>query len=185
MYKGKYLTPEPEVVAPTNPEDISQETPVENTKDSKRKVKKSTVIFYSIYGGCVAAIIIALIFLMLPLRSWLVKYEASQPEQKSAEVFNILFADPDWGVIYTLANAEDTAYEGKDAYVAYMEQKVGNQPLTYVETAAGLSGDHKYLVKLGDEKVATFTLTADPASKAEIVDWKLGTVEVFFSGMRA
>ena len=181
MYKGKYLTPEPEVVAPTNPEDISQETPVENTKDSKRKVKKSTVIFYSIYGGCVAAIIIALIFLMLPLRSWLVKYEASQPEQKSAEVFNILFADPDWGVIYTLANAEDTAYEGKDAYVAYMEQKVGNQPLTYVETAAGLSGDHKYLVKLGDEKVATFTLTADPASKAEIVDWKLGTVEVFFS----
>lgn len=181
MYKGKYLTPEPDSTPAAPAAGTAEKAPAEASEAPKRKAKKSTVIFYSIYGGCVAVILIALIFLMLPLRSWLVKYEASQPEQKSAEVFNILFAEPDWGVIYTLAGVEDTAYEGKDAYVAYMEQKVGDQALTYIETAAGLSGDHKYIVKLGDEKVATFTLTADSASEAEIVDWKLGTVEVFFS----
>ena len=72
-----------------------------------------------------------------------------------------------------------------------MEAKVGNTPLTYMETSAGLSGNKKFIVRLNDEKVATFTLVdnnkvgsglnlQDLESLADIPDWQLGSVEVFF-----
>lgn len=185
MYKGKYLTNEPKAPEsaplPEQTEQLPEETPAVPVRKPKKKSKKGTILFYSIYGGCVMVVILVLMYLMLPLNDWLVKYEASQPEQQSAEVFRILFEDPDWGVIYQMAGVEDTLYEGQDEYVAYMEQKVGDQKLSYMETAAGLSGDHKYIVKLGEEKVASFTLTGGTNSETQIVDWKLGTVEVFFS----
>ena len=79
-----------------------------------------------------------------------------------------------------------------------MEQKVGDSKLTYMETSAGLDQTKKkFIVKLGDEKVATFTLTdrnkvgnlnlGDLTSLEnikemadDIPDWQLGAVVVFF-----
>ena len=125
-------------------------------------------------------ILIVLCCLMVPLRSWLVKYEASQPEKKCEEVFAYLFGDPDWKVIYGLAGAEDTVFEDENAYAAYMDAKVGNAELNYIETSAGLSGDRKYIVRLENEKIATFTLTGGASSETDIPVWELGTVEIFF-----
>ena len=114
-------------------------------------------------------------------------YEASQPTVKAQQVFDQLFTNPQWGDIYASAGAQDTLYENKDAFAAYMEQKVGGQSLNYLETSAGLSGGKKYVIRLGDEKLATFTLTdrnkdtqaADPLGKlAKIPDWQLSAVEV-------
>lgn len=118
---------------------------------------------------------------MLELRDWLNRYELSQPTTKSQEVFEILFSDPDWGSLYDAAGVQDTAYESKDAFVTYMENTVGDTDLTYVETSTGLSNDKKYIVRLGDEKIATFTLVNYNPSDAqtEIADWRLGTIEFF------
>ena len=92
------------------------------------------------------------------MRNWLTRYEMEQPATKSQEVFEKLFVDPDWGALYDTAGIQDTAYESKDAFASYMESTVGDSKLTYMGTSTGLSEDKKYIVRLGKEKIAAFTL---------------------------
>ena len=145
-----------------------------------RKPKLGTVIFYVLYFALVIAAVVGIFSLMDPLEDWLTKYQASQPEEKCAEVFAQLFEDPDWAAIYDLSGTEDTIYEGRDAYASYMESMVGDTPLTYSETSAGLSGNHKYIVRHNGKKVAVFTLTPLPEDESGITHWQLGDVEIFF-----
>ena len=146
-----------------------------------RPVRKGTIIFYGIYLLVILAFFVGMNFALQPLERWLASYEASQPEQKCQEIFRELFSDPDWAYIYELAGIEDTVFEGKDAYAAYMEAAASGQKLTYRETSAGLSGDHKYIVRLGDQKIAVFTLTGGADSDLEIPQWELGAIELFFT----
>ena len=154
---------------------------MDKKQTSRRPIRKSTIIFYSIYLFVIVAFFVGMHFALRPLEAWLARYEASQPEQKCQEVFQNLFADPDWAEIYELAGIQDTAFEGKQAYAAYMQAAAKGKKLTYTETSAGLSGDHKYIVRLGDEKIAVFTLTGGADSDLEIPEWELGKLEIFFS----
>lgn len=122
-------------------------------------------------------------FGLLGLRNWLTRYELAQPATKSKEVFEKLFSDPDWGALYDMAGVQDTAFENKDAFASYMESTVGDTKFTYMETSTGLSKDKKYIVRLGKEKIASFTLVDHnhSDSKAEIPDWQLGTIELYFA----
>lgn len=153
-------------------------------KPEKKKAKKGPrlggVIFYTFY--CMFILIFcAATFLGLNwLRGWLTDYEAAQPTVKSQEVFDQLFANPNWSQLYDAAGIQDTAYEGKDVVVAYLEENYGNSQMTYLETSAGLSGDKKYIVKADDKKVATFTLEDDSEGIASIPEWQMGAVELFF-----
>lgn len=150
----------------------------------KRKLARNRRIFYSIYFACIVLIISAFIFLMTPLHNWLVKFEASQPDAQCQQVYDLLFADPDWGVLYDLAGLEATEFEGKDEFIHYMTVKTANATnpeLTYSETSAGLSGDHKYLVYLDDEKIGSFMLNDVTPEGAEYNQWQLGKVELFFT----
>ena len=192
-----------------------QKTPVEDAP--KKKVKKTapaaeapapvkkqkkgprigSVIFYTIYFLFILAFFGATYLGLNWLHGWLSDFEAAQPTLKAKQVFEEVFTDPDWGALYESAGAKDSPYEGKEEYVNYMEEKVGDSKLTYVETSAGLDKTKKkFIVKLGDEKVATFTLTdrnkvgninlgdltnlEDIKEMADIPDWQLGAVEVFF-----
>lgn len=139
------------------------------------------VIFYTLYFLFVAIFAGGTFLGLNWLDSWLVDYEAAQPTVKCQQVFEELFGSPDWGRLYDLAGVQDTPYEGKDAFVTYMTEKVGATPLTYVETSAGLSGDKKYFVKLGEERVASFTLEGHQEKVTDIPDWQFGKVELFFS----
>ena len=82
-----------------------------------------------------------------------------------------------------MAGIQDTAFENKDAFASYMENTVGDSKLTYMETSTGLSEDKKYIVRLGKEKIAAFTLVDHnhSDSKTEIPDWQLGTIELYFA----
>ena len=146
----------------------------------KASGKRGTILFYSIYAFCVAAFFVGLLYVMDPLKDWLIKYEASQPNHKRDEVFAQLFADPDWEAIYRMAGVEDTEFENSKSFASAMNKLVGDTELTCIETSAGLSGDKKFIVKLGDEKIASFTLTGGASSQTEIPEWELGTVDVFF-----
>lgn len=168
-YQAKYLNTETHASEPAP------------KKKRSRRPRTGTVVFYTLYLLVILAFFVGMQYVLEPLQDWLVMYEASQPERKCSEVFEELFAQPDWAALYTLAGTEDTAYEGKDAFAAYMEANAAGKEITYVETSAGLSGDHKYIVKLGDEKIATFTLTGGAQSQTEIPEWELGTVELFFT----
>ena len=164
-------------------------------KAPARKQKKGprlgSVIFYTLYFMFILVFALGTYIGLRIVRDWLTDYEAAQPGYKAEQVFQQLFTDPDWGALYVSAGAKDSAYEGKEEFVTYMEEKVGDTPLTYMETAAGLSGNKKFVVRLGDEKLATFTLVdnnkvgsglnlQDLESLSDIPDWQLGAVEVFF-----
>lgn len=138
------------------------------------------VIFYTLYFMFILVFFVATFFGLQWLQGWLADYQAAQPTTKSQEVFDQLFSHPDWGALYDAAGIEDTPYEGKEQFVSYMENKVGGATLTFKETSAGLSGDKKYFVLLGDEKIASFTLSGQTAAITDIPDWELGGVELFF-----
>ena len=162
--------------------------PVEVAEVPEKKQKKGprlgSVIFYTFYFMFIFLFFAASFFGLKWLQGWLVDYEAAQPTVKCEEVFNKYFANPDWSALYELSGAEDSQFEGKDAFVAFMEAKVGDQELTYLETSAGLAKDFqvkKYVVQLDKEKIATFTLNGIQESKTDIPDWQLGEVELFLT----
>lgn len=141
-------------------------------------VKVGTLVFYSLLLVFILIFCIGLGIVMNRLNSWLLRFEASQPTAKCEAVFAELFRDPDWQQIYGLSSTSGDITAGD--YASYMEQKVAGQALSYIETSAGLSGDKKYIVRCGSEKVATFTL-CNNAPDADIPDWQLGEVEIFYT----
>ncbi len=151
----------------------------ELTPKAKQPVSRGTKIFYILYGCLIALFAIAMVCVLSPLRSWLIRYEASQPEQKAQQVFAQLFANPDWESLYAQAGLSELPFETKETFAQYMTEKIGNQQLTYMETSAGLSNDHKYIVRLGEEKIATFLLTGGTNAQTEIATWELGKIELF------
>lgn len=170
------------------------EEPVK-AKKQKKGPRIGGVIFYTLYFLFILIFFVALLFGLRWLQGWLNDYEMSQPTVKAEQVFNEVFTDPDWAALYESAGAQDSPYEGKEEYVAYMEEKVGDTRLTYLETSAGLAKNtKKYIVRLGDEKVASFTLVdknqvnttldlqnlENLENLTDIPNWQLGAVEVFF-----
>lgn len=162
-------------------------------KAQPRGPRLGGVIFYTLYFLFILIFFLATYIGLQWLNGWLVDFQAAQPTVKAEQVFTQLFTDPDWAELYDASGVQDSPYEGKEEFVAYMDSHVDPTALTYLETSAGLSGDKKYVVRMGDEDVATFTLVdknnvGDPSitnlddleSIGEIPDWQLGAVEVFF-----
>lgn len=191
MYQGKFekekgpkpvkkpVQQKPAAKKPVYKSNAVRKTAVKKRAPVKKKGKVGTIVFYSILLCGIVAFFVGLSFVMNALNDWLVRFEASQPTVKCEEVFGQLFRNPDWQNIYELAGEESDSVTAED-YEAYMRKKVGTTQLSYIETSAGLSGDKKYIVRSGTEKVATFTLcNAQP--DADIPDWQLGTVEIFYS----
>lgn len=166
MYKGKY-SQDPQPKAPVRRE--------------KKQNNKGKIVFYSIYTGAILIFFVALFAALGPLKEWLTEYEASQPNYAREQVFQQLFQSRDWKTLYEKAEETDTLFEGAVEFAAYMEEKVGQQELQCLETSAGLSGDKKFIVKAGEEKIATFALTGGSDSQLEIANWELGKVELFYT----
>ena len=171
--------------------EVSQEVPVQESEEPKKKTKKAkkakrgprpgTVIFYTLYFLLILGFCGAVYYTYGLLHDWLVNFQAAQPTTKCEEVFQDLFADPDWAELYAGAGIQDTTYEGSDAFVAYMENKVGDTELTYMETSAGLSGNKKYYVKLNGENIGYFLLKGEEQTKDGIPHWELAGFELFYN----
>ena len=158
-------------------------------KKQKKGPRIGSVIFYTLYFLFLLVFSVALLFGLNFVKNWLITYEYAQPDLKAQQVFTELFSDPNWGQLYDTAGVEDSPYEGKEEFMVYMDTKMGTSQLNYLETSAGLSGGKKFVVRLGDEKVASFTLTDKNETQATgnalvdmtvIPDWQLGSVELFF-----
>lgn len=180
--------------APKPAEPIKKQ-PAQQPKQTKKETKKKKgpriggVIFYTLYFLFILLFAVALLFGLNIVKNWLITFEYAQPDLKAQQVFTELFANPNWGELYDAAGIQDTAYEGKEEFMVYMDTRMGSEELTYLETSAGLSGGKKYVVRLGEEKVATFTLTDKNDTQATgnalkdmtvIPDWQFGGVELFF-----
>ena len=60
----------------------------------------------------------------------------------------------------------------------YMQNKVGDTELTFVETSMGLSQDKKFLLRMGEENIGYFILT-NSAGAVAIPEWSLQQVEIY------
>ncbi len=147
----------------------------------KKKMTTGTVIFYSLYFAMIAAACVAIWLGLGWAENWLIDFEASQPDAKCQEVFDQYFADPDWSQVYTLLDSEAVGPMTKEEFASYMESTVGDRPLTYSKTSAGLSGGRKYILRLNGENLGTFTLMNSVSGDLEIPDWQLSAVEIFVS----
>ena len=190
MYQGKYAS-NTKKRAPIAPSEAQSSAPVATSapvaknapakKKRKKPVTKGTIAFYGFYLVLIISLAIGIGVAMNMLGDWLVVFEASQPETKSQAVFEQLFKDPDWEQLYDMAGFQDTQFESRESYAAYMENKVGSQELTYVKTSAGLTGGHKYIIRLGEENLGTFTLQNQVEGDLEIPDWQLDNLELFMA----
>jgi len=147
----------------------------------RRKWGPGSYLFYGFYALLLVAMIIGTGFLLNFLNGWLQDFEASQPDAKSQQLFDQLFADPDWAQIYDLMDTSTLGVASKDDFCTYMEQKVAGQTLTYSKTSAGLSGGSKYVLRLGNENLGTFTMVNQATGELDIPDWQLSNVEIFTS----
>ena len=162
--------------------DVSEQPIVEKAEKKSRKKKnsrKGSAVFYTFYIMLVLLLAVSSFLGYRWLEGWLTKYEAAQI--KCQEVFQELFADPDWGKLYEQAGIEDTLFEGKDAYVAHMQSKIGDADLICLATSAGLSRNKKFEVRFGSEKIASFTMEGDRKYITDIPDWTLGQVELYLN----
>lgn len=133
-------------------------------------------LFYKILLGVLILLLAAFCYIRFGLlRPWLTRYEASQPKYASQEVFQDLFSPADWGRVFELAGLEGD--QGR--FVQTMEELTAGRELTLVETSAGLSGDRRYLVKAGEDRVAAFTLTGTTGEQGPA--WQLGGVELLLN----
>ena len=176
----------------TDNEDLEQVTPaeapvpeeytdVEEVPAKKPFITRGTLRFYSLFLGCVLGLVIILLCLMVPLRMLLTQYETAQPQKTADEIYSLLFADPDWALLYDMAKIEGTTFEGRSAFVTYMENKVGDRELKCMEVPNGLSKDKRYSLRLGREEIASFTTYAYDDGVSTFPLWTLGTVELYFS----
>ena len=174
MYQGKFERKSKASVS-IAPASSKYRTTVSRSRGSRT----GSIVFYTIFVLCVLLFCGASFFGLNELEGWLTRYELAQPSAKASEVFIQLFAAHDWGTLYDLA--QDSSYGSRDAFVNSMEGTVGSSELTFMETSTGLSGDKKYLIRLGKEKIAEFTLVnqSQGTAQTDIPDWELGTVTLF------
>ena len=149
--------------------------------EREEKLRRNARRFYRTYFIITALLLCGLFIAMIPLRNWLVRFETTQPDHQSQQVFNNLFAQQDWGKVYDAAKMEDSTFEDRDDFIYYMQAKVSaaeNKEISYYETSAGLSKDHKYIVTLGQEKIAVFTLTGGVDPETEKTDWSMNSLQL-------
>lgn len=132
------------------------------------------VLFLCLYIGLTALAVTAMVSKVEQPEHFFTEPTAAAPAEPDCQgVFDRLFAQPDWAALYQLAGESGSQFEGAAAYGAYMQTKVGERALIYQEVQSDLVDTHRYLVYLGSEKIAAFTMTGGP-------DWVLNSLELFY-----
>lgn len=146
---------------------------------AKKGLTKGGFVFYGIYLAIVLIFFIAVAIGMGALKDWLVNFQAAQPETKSQQIFAELFSDPDWASLYQMANPDNHNERATAAYVEHMNEQIGNDKLSFIETSGG-TDVMKYFVLHGRQVVAAFSMRAADKN-AEVTQWEFDSVEVYFN----
>lgn len=180
--------PVPEAAPPVPKQEVLREAAVKvapsPAKPAEKQGKKKERPQISLFSCFVSiALILAFVAGMFCLHewvnNWLQSYDAAQPHVKSEEVFEQYFADPDWSALYDMSGIQGTVFEDKDTFINAISEKVGDSALTYAETSTSIDRSHRYIVKLGTERIGYFTLVDNAAEDAAFPDWQTGEVGLF------
>ena len=150
----------------------------EEVEEYTEPVQKKPVSALKVIGIiCAALVLVAAIVVGVVYMQWNQQYQASLPEQKSAEAFSLLFKDPDWALLYTMAGIEDTPFENRDTFVRYMNATAGGQRLSYLQLPQQDPLICKYAVFHSGGTIGSFTMVG---TEDAIPQWSLGEVELYF-----
>lgn len=156
------------------------EEPEEETPQRQRGRFRHALYFLVFLMSIALCALILVYCAMSPLKRWLTQYESVQPEYIESQIISLIFADPDWDLIYDLAGVESTTFEGKAEFISYMEAKTKGKTITYQRLPSSNVGDRYYELTADGELLATFTMT-ETSGTSLYADWTLGSVEVFFT----
>ena len=157
--------------------------PEEIQKPRRRSVLPviTGVIFYLLVAVCIFLFWQKTQDKVSNLDQQLAAYELSQPPHFAQVLFEEHFTSPDWGALYDAAAPDMlTPYEGRDAYIRYMESKVGTEPLTYTHHRDLSESEIEYDVYLKKEKIASFTMV-NKGSDSASPNWEFGSVKIFYT----
>ena len=120
---------------------------------------KSLPLFYRIYFSALIIFVLLLVIGSFVLSSVISEYNKGIPETVSKQFFDSTFVNLDTAKIYDMANVTPTEFETREDIEAFIKEKMSGE-LSYTSVSAE-GEDKQYIVKSGNYKVATFTLTAD------------------------
>lgn len=106
-------------------------------------------------------------------------YEKLQPDAVSQQIFSQVFSSPNWAAIYDNTKVELNKFENKDAFVQFMNERVGAGPLTFQRGKDPEDGRLLYYILLNKDKVASFYLK-NSSSNPQDPKWQLDGMEVYF-----
>lgn len=156
-------------------------TPEKKPKKHRKPNRNLTIIFYTLYVLMILSVGAWIFFHSRQLNEQLVRYEQSRPEVAVEQIFEDYFTQPDWEMLYHLAEVEAGEYENRNAFVSYMNETLSGAPLHWERTVSPIRGQHAYLLKDGDTVIGLFTLENIAPYGAPYPVWDLGMVEIYVS----
>ncbi len=120
---------------------------------------KNLPLFYKIYFIAVAVFVVLLCVFLVLLNGFISDYNKGIPETVSEQFFQNTFVKLDAEKIIEMSGLEPCEFETAEDVKAFVEDKLSSN-LTY--TSISSTGDNKnYIVKSGDYKYASFSLSKD------------------------
>lgn len=159
-----------------------QETPPEPPKKRKRSIIPwiTELIFLLVLGLCSFLFYRYSLSNLETVKSDLVVFEQAQPNYRCQQIFDELFQNPDWGKLYDLAGIQDSPYEGKEAFVAYMSQTVDGGGLSYHQIRFDPAEPLVYEIRSGEETIGSFSME-NHGTSPEVPKWELGQLKLQFT----
>ena len=153
--------------------------PIQEPPRNRRRGPRLTgILFYLVFFLAIGGLYLMNQKQLDTMEQELTVFEQAQAGEISQQIFEQLFAQPDWDALYDTAGMTAGQYEGKKEFVRYMQMKAGNATLTYRPLTRTQEGPLCYGVYLGEEMIAQFTME-DHGFSAQNPDWQLGTVTLF------
>lgn len=152
---------------------------------SRQNTTRSTFripVFYICLIIAVALALIAMAWGLAKLRVILADYEDAQPKYAAEEAFITHFDPPDFADLVERSGMPEnlSPLETKEGLIAELTERYAGEETSYAATTAGADGSLRYLVKAGEQKIATFSLIkAAETSEYGFELYELGEIELY------
>lgn len=145
-----------------------------STRRKKKSILKSR--FYRVYFTVVAVALVCIVGWLIWLNGVVRDYEVAQPIHAAEEVA-ALFEEGDYDRLYALDTSAPEIADDAAQYVDTLEEVTGDGEITWREAFSTDPNEHKYVVLLDGEKLATFTLVPSGTTTGHgNALWQLGSV---------
>lgn len=118
---------------------------------------KALPLFYKIYFCSIAVFIIILVLLLIFINAFISDYNKGIPETVSESFFNDTFKNLNTDTIIEMSGIEASEFETDEDIKNFIKQTLSTD-LTYTSISSG-SDEKKYIVKSGEYKCASFSLS--------------------------